>query len=89
MVLEVSYLLTLGGEFDYLIALDGFNEIALYETQNKAAGVFPAFPRQWHIRAGRVPSLIVKSLMNELASLKVWRRDYWRRPTVSIMTSAS
>lgn len=49
-LLSVAYLLSLGGEIDLLINIDGFNDIALHPSENAAAGVFPAYPRRWHRR---------------------------------------
>jgi len=49
-LMSVVYLLSLGGELDLLINLDGFNDVVLHPTENAAAHVFPAFPRRWHRR---------------------------------------
>ena len=43
----VNYLLSLGAEFDLLINFDGFNEIALPETENKPQHASPFYPRSW------------------------------------------
>lgn len=48
--LTLSYLLSLGGEFDLLINLDGYNEVVLPVLENEPSGVFPAFPRVWQAR---------------------------------------
>jgi len=47
-LMSVVYLLTLGAEIDLLVNLDGFNDIALYPTEDAQARAFPAFPRAWH-----------------------------------------
>jgi hypothetical protein len=46
----VNYLLALGAEFDLIVNIDGYNEIALPVVENKPAGVFPSFTREWGIR---------------------------------------
>lgn len=46
-LMTVAYLSTLGGEFDWIINIDGFNEVALYPAENAPKGVFAAFPRGW------------------------------------------
>ncbi|WP_165221039.1 hypothetical protein [Aquisphaera insulae] len=51
-LMTLNYLLCLGAEFDLVINIDGFNEVALYELENKSHHVFPAFPRGWHSRIG-------------------------------------
>jgi len=43
----VTYLLTLGADFDILINLDGVNEAALPAIDNVPSGVFSAYPRDW------------------------------------------
>jgi hypothetical protein len=48
----LAYLMTLGAEFDLILNIDGFNEVALYELENAGHHVFPAFPRNWHARVG-------------------------------------
>jgi hypothetical protein len=52
--LILDYLLSLGGHFDLVINLDGFNEVALAaESQRK--GVYPFYPRGWSLRMAGVP----------------------------------
>lgn len=46
-LMTLSYLLTLGAEFDVVINLDGFNEAALPAIDNVPLGVFAAYPRDW------------------------------------------
>jgi hypothetical protein len=47
-LMTLNYLLALGGEFDIVINIDGFNEVALHEAENRAHHVFPAYPRSWY-----------------------------------------
>ncbi len=55
-MMAVNYILSLGAEFDVLVNIDGFNEVALHESENLPRGVHPAFPRQWHLRVGSLPT---------------------------------
>jgi hypothetical protein len=48
----LAYLTALGAEFDLVLNIDGFNEVALHELENAGHHVFPAFPRSWHARVG-------------------------------------
>ena len=48
----LAYLASLGAEFDVVVNIDGFNEVALHELENAGHHVFPAFPRSWHARVG-------------------------------------
>lgn len=50
----LSYLLSLGAEFDIVINIDGFNEVALPKTENTVNGVYPFYPRAWNRRAATV-----------------------------------
>ena len=43
--------LLLGGEFDLIVNLDGFNETAL-SAENRRDGRFPFFPKWWHTQVG-------------------------------------
>lgn len=51
-VMTLAYLLSLGAEFDLVLNIDGFNEVALYELENASHHIFPAFPRSWQARVG-------------------------------------
>lgn len=50
-LLSLAYLLFLGVQFDVVINLDGFNEIALPPIDNIPKNVFPFYPRSWYQRA--------------------------------------
>ena len=49
-LMTLAYLLTLGAQFDLVVNIDGFNEVALYELENAGHHIFPAFPRSWQAR---------------------------------------
>jgi hypothetical protein len=49
-LMALNYMLALGGEFDIVINIDGFNEVVLPRTENVEQKVFAAFPRSWHLR---------------------------------------
>ena len=44
--------LQLGGEFDLIVNMDGFNELVGSAGQNADEGLFPFFPTRWHKRVG-------------------------------------
>lgn len=46
----LNYYLLLGGEFDLVIGLDGYNEIALPVGENFPANVALDYPQGWHAR---------------------------------------
>jgi len=49
-LLTLNYLMALGAEFDIIINIDGFNEVALPEVDNTRFGIFYAYPRAWRER---------------------------------------
>jgi hypothetical protein len=53
-LMALNYMLTLGNEFDVIVNVDGYNEIALGVCENYRAGVFAAYPRSWHARMQNV-----------------------------------
>ena len=53
-LLALNYFTAIGGEFDIVINVDGFNEIALPPLEN-VPQTNPFFPRQWHLRMRTVP----------------------------------
>lgn len=48
-LLALNYLMSLGSEFDYIINLDGFNEVVLPFADNLPFRIHPAFPRHWNV----------------------------------------
>ena len=53
-VMALAWLLSLGAEFDAVVNLDGYNEIALPVCENHLARVNTAYPRMWHARLQNV-----------------------------------
>ena len=48
-ILLFNYLLSIGAEPDMVLTLDGFNEVVLPAVENLRNGVYPYFPRKWHV----------------------------------------
>lgn len=48
-LMALNYLLALGAEFDYVVNIDGYNEIALPAAENFKQGVSVVYPRAWHV----------------------------------------
>lgn len=46
----LTFLLSLGAEFDILVNIDGLNETALHPAENALSGTFPPYPRAWKLR---------------------------------------
>ena len=49
-LMTLNYLLSLGGEFDIVINMDGFNEIVIPQLRNIPNEVNPFFPRRWDLK---------------------------------------
>ncbi len=49
-LMTIAYLQALGGEFDIVINLDGFNDVTLHPIENAGPGVPGAYPRRWDQR---------------------------------------
>ncbi len=65
----LSYFLALGGRFDLVINLDGFNEIVLPALNHQRSGQHPAYPREWSNLVGEV-SLDRRLLDGEITYLR-------------------
>lgn len=61
-LLALNYFLALGGDFDVVVNIDGFNEVMLPYNENLRLGVHPFFPRSWsyYAKKSNDPELIAK-----------------------------
>ena len=60
-LMMLNYYISLGAEYDLVISLDGFNEIAIASSEYHAHKVHPSFPRAWQFRiSGRVSPDLIK-----------------------------
>ena len=77
-LLILNYFLSLGAEFDAIINIDGFNEIALPFADNFPNNVNPYYPRAWHLR---VATVIDPILIRQIGYLKFLegRKESWAR----------
>lgn len=76
--LTVSYLLSLGGQFDILINLDGYNEIVLPIVENIPNHVFAAFPRGWQLRVNQDDDIAIRRAIGRISYLRE-RSQAWAR----------
>jgi hypothetical protein len=89
-LMTLSYLLSLGAEFDLVLNIDGFNEVGLYELENAGQNIFPAFPRSWHARVevadplmGRLMGKVEYLSEERLAKARAFSGFPWRYSVVS------
>ena len=67
-LMSLAYFTALGGEFDLVINVDGFNEITLPGIEN-LPNTNPFFPRQWHLRVRAVPDAEMIATVGEIRVL--------------------
>ena len=75
-LMTLSYLLALGAEFDVVVNIDGFNEVALHPAENNLKKVFVAYPRRWHERVSQLPRSEIVHTLYRHASLRLTRRAW-------------
>lgn len=73
-LMQITYLLTLGGEFDLVLNLDGFNEVALSIAENYENGIFPSYPREWDSRVRTHQSWLALRTIGRTVILEDQRR---------------
>ena len=74
-VQQLTYILSQGGEFDLVLNLDGFNEVAVPAALNEPFGANPLFPMNWAMVALDVPDLEVRRHIGAATYLHEHRRE--------------
>lgn len=74
----LEYLLLAGADFDVVVNLDGFNEIALPFSENVVAGVHPIYPRSWQLFSRSMTSPEIAEKVVEFHRRKS-DYEWWRR----------
>jgi hypothetical protein len=77
-LMTLNYFLALGAEFDVLINIDGFNEIALYDAFNADRHAFPIYPPNWHLLCN-MPEPTVMRLIAQVTAEERHRSGWARR----------
>jgi hypothetical protein len=66
-LITITYLLSLGYHIDYVINIDGFNDVVLPYFGNYKLGTFPFYPRNWAMRVKKhTDSKILHSISKTL-----------------------
>lgn len=81
-LLALAYCLGLGARFDWVINLDGFNEVTLPVIENLPKGVAAAFPRSWYWRVQDVPDPALRRWVGQAAWLEEQRARLARSSSV-------
>ncbi|MFH1403191.1 MAG: hypothetical protein ABIH11_02860 [Candidatus Altiarchaeota archaeon] len=71
-LMALNYVSVMGGEFDYVINLDGFNEVVLTQAVNVPLGVHPIFPHAWNMRSRSTSS---PDIMPQLYKIQEIKKD--------------
>ena len=69
-LMNLTRFMFLGAEFDIVINLDGFNDLALPYGENRVAGVNPFYPRSWNLISRSLQSLQANSFLGNMNQLK-------------------
>lgn len=75
-LMVLSYLLSLGAEFDIVINIDGFNEVALPFVENIPNQVHPSYPRMWHMRSASIIDPVIVREIGHIEFLKQ-NKEQW------------
>lgn len=93
-LMVLNYLLAIGAQFDVVINIDGFNEVALPYVENVQHGVSPYYPRNWIHRAKGISDPLILGLIGKIEILKDGKRDWanlfkrlklYRSPSLSLI----
>lgn len=72
-LMALNYLLALGAHFDWVVNIDGVNDVALPPQELIPLAVAPFYPRGWYARAAELePALRLR--LGRAALLDEWRR---------------
>jgi len=77
-MLVLSYLLSLGAEFDVVVNLDGFNEIDSAHD-NVMTGVYPYFPHTWKLHGRRAIDPAANAALGRIEIVREERQGLRRR----------
>ena len=69
-LMALNYFMALGAEFDFVINLDGFNEVVLPYSDNLPFHVFPSYPRHWNIYSRKKLDSKITLLLGKQAVIK-------------------
>jgi hypothetical protein len=75
-LIVLNYFLALGAEFDVVINLDGFNEVALPPSENIPYNLNPFYPRKWDRRTAKAISPTIIRLIG-YAEVSKESREIW------------
>ncbi|MFN5586493.1 MAG: hypothetical protein ACK5DR_14415 [Planctomyces sp.] len=78
-LMALNYVLSLGGEFDAVLNIDGFNDGALSILENARQKTSIAYPRSWHARSLVMTDPRISAEAWRLLTLRAERQQLGRR----------
>jgi len=75
-LMALNYFLSMGGEYDIVINLDGINDIAIPVKENMPYQLFPFFPRFWYVFSNRVSSAESNLIYADISQNKIKKNSY-------------
>jgi len=72
--MTLSFFQCLGAEFDYVVALDGFNEAVLQSAEAPQDELWLAYPRNWNLRLADTANPRFNQLLHEGQAMKTKRQ---------------
>ena len=75
-LMTLAWVLSLGGEYDIVVNIDGFNEVVLHPAENHPKQVHVAYPRGWHERVRELPRSEIVHTLYRHASFRINRRRW-------------
>lgn len=82
-LMVINYLTSLGGEFDVLLNIDGFNEVALPAAANVPNGVFTSYPFNWQTRVTESTDPAILRVVGRITVRKELSQAWAARMTAS------
>ena len=80
----IIYFHLLGGQFDMVINLDGYNELVLPVCENIPQNVAAIFPRDWYWRVQAIPDFNAKNFIAKIIYFRErrskWAKKYLKSP---------
>lgn len=88
-LMALTYMLSLGAEYDLVINLDGFNDIVLPYVENYSANISLFFPRSWKLRITDNPSHEELVLIGKVKYLQDLKQRRLKELSSSIFNSSA
>ena len=69
-LMALVYSLAQGAQFDIVLNIDGFNEVALHQGENASQGVYASYPSNWYLMTSNIPDPSLRRLIGHREHLE-------------------